>query len=122
MTMERRRLTRRTIAPDEPLGIARLRTGGHLQIVNASGCGVLAETRERLLPGRHIDVHLVASGGRVLVRAHVSRAYVCWLMENAIAYRVALAFDRLVEIHPTGEVVPVTASIAVEGKALFVAI
>jgi len=122
MTMERRRLTRRTIAPDEPIGLARLRTGGHLQIVNASGCGVLVETRERLLPGRHIDVHLVASSGRVLVRAHVSRACVSWLKEDAIAYRVALAFDRLVDIGPTEDAVPVTASIAVEGKGPFVTI
>ena len=32
-------------------------------VLDASSLGVLAETRERLLPGRHLDVHVVTSSG-----------------------------------------------------------
>src|SRR5581483_6677895 len=110
--MERRRLARRVVAADEPLRLARLRTGGQLRVVDVSGCGALTETRERLLPGRHLDVHLVDSAvGRVLVRARVTRAYVCRLQADAIDYRAALAFDRIVDIRPGGYVVPLDAPV-----------
>ena len=115
--MERRSLRRRAIAPEEPFRLARLRTGGELQVIDASVGGVLVETGERLLPGRDVQVHLVAFDGRVLVRAHVIRAYVCWLKEDAIAYRVGLAFDRLVDIRSNGDAVIVSS--ASEGKELF---
>ena len=116
-TMERRSLKRRAVGPEETLRLARLRTGGELQVIDASVGGVLVETRERLLPGRDIQFHLVAYGGRELVRAHVIRAYVCWLKEDAIAYRVGLAFDRLVDTRPDGDAVPVFS--AGEGKQPF---
>jgi hypothetical protein len=47
-----------------------------LIVLNASGWGALTESIERLLPGRHLDVHVVTSGGRVLVRSRVVRAFV----------------------------------------------
>jgi len=90
---ERRRSARRTVAADEPLTRARLRTGGELTVVDASHWGVLTESTVRLLPGRHLDVHVVTADGRVLVRARVARAYVCEVGRDTIRYRAALAFD-----------------------------
>lgn len=104
--MERRRATRRTIASDEPLAHAKLRTGGQLVVLEASSWGALTETPERLLPGRHLDVHIVTPSGRTLVRSRVARAFVCHLQPDAIHYRVALAFDQPVDTHPRGYLVP----------------
>jgi len=74
--MERRRKPRRPVAANEPLSNARLRTGGQLRIVDASSWGVLAETAERLLPGRQLDIHVMTAQGRTLVRCRVIRAFV----------------------------------------------
>lgn len=106
--MERRRSPRRVVAADEPLAAARLRTGAQLRIVDASSWGALAETTERLLPGRHLDVHVVAVEGRVLVRARVARAYVARLDANSLEYRAALAFDQALDVRTEGYAIPVT--------------
>ncbi len=98
--MERRRATRRTVAADEPLAHAKLRTGGQLVVLDASNWGALAETTERLLPGRHLDVHIVTPGGRTLVRSRVPRAYVSQLQPDAIHYHAALAFEQAVDTRP----------------------
>ncbi len=98
--MERRRATRRTVAADEPLAHAKLRTGGQLVVLDASNWGALAETTARLLPGRHLDVHIVTSGGRTLVRSRVARAYVCRVQSDAIHYHTALAFEQAVDTRP----------------------
>jgi hypothetical protein len=78
-------------------------------VIDASSWGALTETRERLLPGRHLDVHVVSSAGRALVRARVTRACVSRLEADAIDYRAALAFDRAVDVNPLGYAVPVPA-------------
>ena len=95
--MERRRATRRTVAADEPLAHAKLRTGGQLVVLDASTWGALVETTERLLPGRHLDVHIVTPGGRTLVRIRMARAYVWRLEVDAIYYRGALAFEQPID-------------------------
>ena len=104
--MERRRATRRTVSLDEPLGHARLRTGGQLRVIEASSWGALMETTERLLPGRHLDVHIVAAEGRVLVRARVARAFVVTVKPDAVHYRVALSFDHTVDVRSGGYALP----------------
>jgi hypothetical protein len=96
--MERRRATRRNVAADEPLGHARLRTGGRLRVVEASSWGALVETTERLLPGRHLDVHIVSAEGRTLVRSRVARAFVAKVEPDAVHYQVAFSFDRAVDV------------------------
>ena len=85
---------------------ARLRTGGQLRIIDASSYGALAETSERLLPGRNLDVHIVCVGGRVLVRARVARAYVSHVAADAIRFRAALAFERALDVRIEGYVMP----------------
>jgi hypothetical protein len=104
--MERRRAARRSVAADEPLGHARLRTGGRLRVVEASSWGALMETTERLLPGRHLDVHIVSAEGRVLVRSRVARAFVVTVEPVAVHYRVAFSFDRAVDVRAAGYAVP----------------
>jgi hypothetical protein len=83
-----------------------LRTGGRLQVVEASSWGALMETTERLLPGRHLDVHIVSAEGRVLVRARVARAFVAIVNADAVHYRVAFSFDRAVDVRSAGYALP----------------
>src|SRR5262245_66200015 len=102
--MERRRATRRSVAADEPLGQARLRTGGKLRVIEASSWGALVETTERLLPGRHLDVHIVGAEGRMLVRCRVACAFVVKVEPGAVHYQVAFCFDRAVDVRAAGYV------------------
>ena len=95
--MDRRRAARRILGSEEPLAHAKLRTGGQLVVLDASSWGVLTETAERLLPGRHLDVHIVTPTGRTLVRSRVARAYVCRLQADAVRYRAALAFEQPID-------------------------
>jgi hypothetical protein len=96
--VDRRRAARRIPASGEPLTQAKLRTGGQLVVLDASSWGALTETTERLLPGRRLDVHVMTSGGRVLARGRVARAYVCQLQSDAIYYRAALAFEQPIDV------------------------
>ena len=95
--MERRRALRREPATQEPLSRARLRTGRDLAVVNVSNTGLLVEGAARLLPGTHVEVHVVTRDGRVLVRSRATRAYVWTLTGDTLCYRGALAFDRPVD-------------------------
>jgi hypothetical protein len=104
--MERRRAPRRPVAVNEPLSNARLRTGGQLRILDASSWGALAETVERLLPGRHLDMHIVSAHGRVLVRSRVVRAHVAQLTADSVRYHAALAFERELDVHVEGYALP----------------
>ena len=101
------------VAGEESLARARLRTGGDLCVLDASAWGALAETTERLLPGRHLDVHIVSANGRVLVRSRVARAFVSRLDADAIYYRAALAFESAIDVRATGYAMP-PAFLAVE--------
>jgi hypothetical protein len=94
--IERRRLERR--APDgvEPVSRVRLRTGRELSVLDVCDGGVLVEGA-RLLPGTHLDVHVTTKDGRVLVRSRVVRAYVAGVQSDAVRYRGALSFDRLID-------------------------
>lgn len=105
--MDRRRAARRILASGEPLAHAKLRTGGQLVVLDASNWGALTETTERLLPGRRLDVHVVTSGGRVLVRGRVARAHVCQLQSDAIYYRAALAFEQPIDVRACEYSMPV---------------
>jgi hypothetical protein len=71
----------------------RSRTGHELDVIDISPSGVLVETRSRLLPNTHMDIHIVTRSGRVLTRCRVVRACVCYVEPDLVRYRVALAFD-----------------------------
>jgi hypothetical protein len=104
--MERRRGIRRSVSQDEPLGHARLRTGGRLRILEASSWGALAQTTDRLLPGRQLDVHIVSADGRALVRCRVARAFVVKVDADVMHYQVALSFDRAIDVRLDGYALP----------------
>jgi hypothetical protein len=62
-----------------------------------SDLGALVRTGARLLPGTHVDVHLITADGRVLQRAKVARASVWAIDAPGVVYQVALAFDSPVD-------------------------
>jgi hypothetical protein len=103
---ERRRAARRAPADDEPVARVRLRAGSHLTVIDVSNAGVLVEGTARLLPGTHVDVHIIGAEGRLLVRSRVVRACVSHVEAERIRYRGALAFERDVETRPAGYPVP----------------
>jgi hypothetical protein len=104
--VERRRAARRLVAGDEPLSQIRLRAGRQLAVIDVSDSGLLAEGEMRLLPGTHVDVHLVTDEGRLLIRSRVVRAFVCHVSAATIRYRGALAFDRAVQTAVAGYAIP----------------
>ena len=63
-------------------------------MVNLSQHGALVETRERLPPGRTVELQLEAAGARHATRAQVVRCYVSAIAKDAVMFRGALAFDR----------------------------
>jgi hypothetical protein len=103
---ERRRTARRSPDAREPLSRMRLRAGRELTVVDVSASGALVEGPTRLLPGTHVDVHVVTRQGRVLVRSRIVRAYVCGVRADAVCYRGALAFERLVDTAAAGYAIP----------------
>jgi hypothetical protein len=100
--VERRRAIRRVPSADEPLSQVRLRAGGGLSVINVSNAGLLVEGATRLLPGTHVDVHVVTAEGRTLVRSRVIRVYVSELKPNLVRYKGALAFERTIDTAEPG--------------------
>ena len=101
MTADRRTAARRTPAADETLARLRLRTGRELAVVNIGDAGALLEGTARLLPGTHVEVHVVTREGRTLVRSRVTRAWVFAVAADIMQFRAALAFDARVNTAPS---------------------
>jgi hypothetical protein len=101
MFVERRTAARRTPAPDETLARLRLRTGRELAVVDIGDAGALVESTTRLLPGTHVEVHVVTREGRTLVRSRVTRAWVFAVAADILQYRAALVFDGRVNTAPS---------------------
>lgn len=101
MTIERRSTARRTPAADETLATLRLRTGREVAVVNIGDGGALVEGTTRLLPGTHVEVHVVTREGRTLVRSRVMRASVFAVTADTLEYRAAVAFDARVNTAPS---------------------
>ena len=97
---ERRRTLRRIPAGEEPLARVRLRAGSHLDVIDISNAGALVEGETRLLPGTHVDVHVVTAEGRLLVRSRILRASVTPVEAARVRYRGALLFERAVDTAP----------------------
>jgi hypothetical protein len=101
MPHERRAAARRTPDLHETLAHVRLRTGRELAVVDIAETGALLEGTARLLPGTHVEVHIVTREGRTLVRSRVARAWVFAVTANNVRYRAALAFDTRVNTTPS---------------------
>jgi hypothetical protein len=99
---ERRTGPRRPVDAAETIAHVRLRAGRELMMVDVSDGGALVEGPARLLPGTHVEAHIVTSGGRLLVRSRVVRAQVCSLAADRVTYRCALAFQRPVDTMGNG--------------------
>jgi hypothetical protein len=82
------------------LARTRLRAGPELDVVDIADGGVRATTSSRLLPGTHVDVHVVTRVGRVLQRARVARASVAFVDAQRLVYEVALCFDAPIDSAP----------------------
>jgi hypothetical protein len=104
--MEHRKASRRIPLREEALSRIRLRTGREMSVVDVSNTGVLVEGEVRLLPGTHVDVHVVTREGRVLVRSRVVRCWIAALDAGCVSYRGALAFDRHVDTTAPGYAIP----------------
>ena len=95
---ERRRTPRHLPLASEPAARLRLRTGRELSVVDVGAGGALVESEGRLLPGTGVDVHVMTTEGRQLIRSRVVRAFVWSLHADRIVYRGALAFERHIEL------------------------
>lgn len=84
----------------------RLRAGRELTVIDLSDSGALVEGSTRLLPGTHVDLHVVTRDGRTLVRSRVVRAYVSHVQADAVRYRGGVAFDRAVDTSAAGYAIP----------------
>jgi hypothetical protein len=112
---ERRTAPRRAVGAAEAIARVRLRGGRELILVDVSDAGGLVEGQARLLPGTHVDAHILTAGGRVLVRSRVSRAQVCRLAASEVTYRCALAFQQPVNTAGYGFPDPDSPKSAAEG-------
>ena len=96
--LERRRAPRRLPQPNEPISRLRLRVGREVTVIDVSAVGALVEGGARLLPGTHVDVHVLSASGRILMRSRIVRAFVSEVTSDRIAYRGAIAFERPVDV------------------------
>jgi hypothetical protein len=68
--------------------------------VDISDAGALVESAARLLPGTHVEVHVITLEGRTLVRSRVTRASVHDVTADTLRYRAALSFEQRVNTKP----------------------
>jgi hypothetical protein len=115
---DRRRAPRWSPHPSEPVSRVRVRAGRELAVINVSSTGVLVEGEARLLPGRHLDVHVVTAAGRTLVRSRVVRASVEGLWSDRVLYRGARMFDHSLEFGPVATQVNDAAAVIAAGNAV----
>jgi hypothetical protein len=88
---ERRGAERRE--PHEFKAELRLAVAGFpMRLVNLSSSGLLAETNQRLCPGRTVDVFLRYGGVRKVLRATVIRSSMHAVAPNPV-FRAALQFE-----------------------------
>jgi len=88
---------RRTVARREPhefkVELRLAAAGFPLRLVNLSSTGLLAETNQRLCPGRTIDVFLKYGAVRKVIRARVVRSSMHSIAPNPV-FRAALQFEE----------------------------
>ena len=94
--IERRGAVRRE--PHEFKSELRLAVAGFpMRLVNLSSTGLLAETNQRLCPGRTVDVFLRYGGIRRVLRATVIRSTMHAVAPNPV-FRAALQFEDVLKL------------------------
>jgi hypothetical protein len=100
-TEEAARLERRGAVRKEPHEFKselRLAVAGFpMRLVNLSSTGLLAETNQRLCPGRTVDVFLRYGGIRRVLRATVIRSTMHAVAPNPV-FRAALQFEDVLKL------------------------
>jgi hypothetical protein len=71
--------------------------GFPMRLVNLSSTGLLAETNQRLCPGRTVDVFLRYGGIRRVLRATVIRSTMHAVAPNPV-FRAALQFEDVLKL------------------------
>jgi len=74
--------------------------GFPMRLVNLSSTGLLAETNQRLCPGRTVDVFLRYGGVRKVLRATVIRSSMHAVAPNPV-FRAALQFEDTLALQDT---------------------
>lgn len=94
--VERRGAVRKE--PHEFKSELRLAVAGFpMRLVNLSSTGLLAETNQRLCPGRTVDVFLRYGGIRRVLRATVIRSTMHAVAPNPV-FRAALQFEEVLKL------------------------
>lgn len=104
--LDRRAAARRVPGRHEPIARVRLRTGREVVALNVSDEGLLVEGYVRLLPGTHLEAHVVTGTGRVLVRCLVIRSEVGAIGPEGVCYRGAIAFQQPLDTSAPGYGLP----------------
>src|SRR5438093_11739492 len=90
-----RRLSKRTrLAAEDGIVVVRVRPGHDASLVDVSTHGALIETAHRLLPGRHIELHLETAAERAAVRGRVVRCSVARVLASRVWYQGAIGFEQ----------------------------
>jgi len=74
----------------------RVRPGHAARVMNLSIGGALIETARRLVPGVVADLHLESGELRHATRVRVVRSYVSCVLPDALLFRSAVTFERMV--------------------------
>lgn len=69
-----------------------------VEVINASRGGILFECALRLPPGTESGLEILRTDAPVRVRGHVLRCQVTALSPDGLRYRVAMAFDRPLDL------------------------
>jgi hypothetical protein len=91
--VDRRRAKRTRHIAEHGILLARVRPGHDASVVDVSAHGALVETAHRLLPGRHIELHLETLEARTAIRGRVLRCSVAGVLASRVSYRGAIGFD-----------------------------
>jgi PilZ domain-containing protein len=91
---ERRRSPRTTSAAVHGISQARVRPGHEASVIDISADGARIETPLRLLPGRHVELHLERGDQLTAVRARVLRCHVTRVLPSRVSYCAVVGFDQ----------------------------
>jgi hypothetical protein len=92
--IDRRRAARTRLAHEHGIVLVRIRPGHDASLIDVSADGALIETAHRLLPGRHIELHLETVDERAAVRGRVVRCAVAAVLASRVQYQGAIGFER----------------------------
>jgi hypothetical protein len=103
---ERRQYSRRRDHELEWVKTVRLRTAGHVSLIDLSAGGALIDSDVPLRPGAVLSLEIIGRGLEAVIPLQILRCYVSALMADRARYRGACEFTRPIELpdfHPLPE-------------------